>query len=221
MRYMKSAWRPFFDWPSYSSAPSVWPSFSYPSPMSEETQNARVELDDALSTWTHRLSRYQSKQTTQNSVFSALTDIINPAVSVEVIPLVFADFASLSRLSFFASYPKTLLALKTTVASAWSTVLANHSRYGKTNMTEPTGCPRSTRNSKNSATNTLASKVRTKAPAEVLQPKVEARTVVPATVPAAVLVLLALLPLPTVLLRARRYAAYSHRFVLLTRSYQF
>lgn len=49
--------------------------------MTEETQNARVELDDALSTWTHRLGRYQAKQTTQNSVFAALTDIINPAVS--------------------------------------------------------------------------------------------------------------------------------------------
>lgn len=60
---------------------STWPLFAYPSPMSQETHNARVELDDALSTWTHRLSRYQAKQTTLNSLFTALNDVVTPAVS--------------------------------------------------------------------------------------------------------------------------------------------
>jgi hypothetical protein len=48
--------------------------------MSLETGNARIELDDALSTFQHRLQRYLRQETTQNSVFSGLNDVIKPSV---------------------------------------------------------------------------------------------------------------------------------------------
>ena len=71
--------------------------------MAGETQNARVELDDALSTWTHRLGRYQAKQTTLNSVFSALSDVINPAVRITLVNQQARELILLCRLFFFVN----------------------------------------------------------------------------------------------------------------------
>lgn len=48
--------------------------------MTEETQNARLELADAHSTWTHRLFRYDQKETTLTSLHSALMTCVEPAV---------------------------------------------------------------------------------------------------------------------------------------------
>lgn len=50
--------------------------------MSLETNNARLELDDALATYQHRLARLLRQDTTQNSVFSGLNEAITPAVSL-------------------------------------------------------------------------------------------------------------------------------------------
>lgn len=44
------------------------------------TNNARLEIEDALSTYQHRLQQYQHQETTQNSVFNALNDVVSPAV---------------------------------------------------------------------------------------------------------------------------------------------
>ena len=48
--------------------------------LTEETKNAFTELDDAYSTWTHRLLRFNRNETTVNSLFNALTTCIEPAV---------------------------------------------------------------------------------------------------------------------------------------------
>ena len=123
----------------------------------QNTTNARLELEDAVSTFQHRLQRFQRQETTQNSTLNSLNDVETPAVSVIC---VFANDRSLTHifaeLSFSSSNnsrqtpPPWMMREMSTPPS----VLERLSKLGKTISTKISKCLMPTKSSRTSAHST-------------------------------------------------------------------
>lgn len=128
--------------------------------MSEETQNARLELADAYSTWTHRLNRYDQKETTLNSLHSALLTTVEPAVrSVFLLCFYFFRlYLSCPRPSSSAGFRRILQLSTTQNASPLFSKFATPSTFGRRSTTRHTKCRSFIPSSRNSALSTNGSR---------------------------------------------------------------